>query len=148
MSSKAKKEKSSSERYLKVLYSVLNLRDIDLRQKVLLSHIYSFGLKGCYQSNKFLAEVFMVSPDTISRWIAGIRKYIYIEKPKGYYRTMYARAHPDVQAVANMYNSDADCILHLGKSAGEVMQKCGGEFGKSANGVRHRCPATRTYPKT
>jgi hypothetical protein len=142
MGGKAKNQKASAERYLKFLYSILNLRDIDLRQTVLLSHIYSFGLKGCYQSNKTLAEIFMVSPDTISRWIADIPKYIYIVKPKGYYRTIYAKAHPDARAVANSQNSGVDRTIHLGKSARDVGQKCGDEFGKSAIRLNQKCPAT------
>ena len=143
MSGKAKSKKNSSERYLKLPYPILNLRDIDLRQKVLLAHIYSFGRKGCYQSNKTLAEIFMVSPDTISRWIAGVRKYIYIKNPKGYYRTMWAKAHPDVQAAAERWRkSGGNCTSHLGKSEEHVVQKSGSDFAKSETGLKQRCVTT------
>ena len=148
MSGKAKSKKNSSERYLKISYSILNLRDISLCQKILLAHIYSFGWKGCYQSNKTLAEIFMVSPDTISRWIASVRKYLYIKNPKGYYRTMWAKVHPDVQAAAvSRHKSGENCPVHLGKSAEHVVEKTDSEFGKSETGLRHRCVTTNIGPQ-
>lgn len=94
-------------KYLAIPYSILNLRDIGLREKALLAHIYGFGHRGCWQSNQTLAEFFMVSPRAISRSICAVRKYIYIKNPKGYYRTLFARSHPDVQLMSlSRRNSD------------------------------------------
>ncbi|RKY24114.1 MAG: hypothetical protein DRP62_04505, partial [Planctomycetota bacterium] len=78
MAVKSKVKKTPRERYLAIPYHILNLSDIGLCQKVLLAHIYSFGQKGCWQSNKTLAEIFMVSAKTTSRWISTIHKHIYI----------------------------------------------------------------------
>lgn len=83
------KKKTQIEPYLKIPYHILNLTDIGLAEKVLLAHIYSFGEKGCWQSNQTLAEIFMVSRPTISRWLKRIRKFCYIKNPKGYYRTIW-----------------------------------------------------------
>lgn len=143
MGEKAKSKKNSSERYLKIPYFILNLRGIGLCQKILLAHIYSFGQKGCYQSNKTLAEIFMVSPNTISRWIAHVCMYLYVKNPKGYYRTMWAKAHPDVQAAAeSRHKSGGNCTSHLGKSEEHVVQKSGSDFAKSETGLRQRCVTT------
>jgi len=64
-------------------------------EKLLLAHIYSFGENGCWQSNKTLAEMFMTSKRTIQIWLASLEKYISIQNPKGYYRTIWAKSHPD-----------------------------------------------------
>jgi hypothetical protein len=143
MSGKSKVKKGRRDRYLAITYSILNLRGIGLCQKVLLAHIYSFGQKGCYQSNETLAEIFMVSPYTISRWIAHVRKYLYVKNPKGYYRTMWAKAHPEVQATAERCRkSGGNCTSHLGKSKEHVVQKSGSDFAKSEAGLEQRCVTT------
>ena len=143
MSGKSKVKKGHRERYLAITYSILNLRGIGLCQKVLLAHIYSFGPKGCYQSNKTLAEIFMVSADTISRWIADVRTHLYIKNPKGYYRTMWAKTHTEVQAaVGSRRISDKACPVHSGKSEQHVEQKSGSDLSKSETGLTQRCETT------
>ena len=69
--SKVKREKPK-ELYLKIPYHILNIAEIGLSEKVLLAHFYSFGVKGCWQSNATLAKMFMASPVTISRWISQL----------------------------------------------------------------------------
>jgi len=95
--------KNQKEPYLKIPAHILNLRQISADEKMLLAHIYSFVAKSCWQSNQTLADIFMVSADTISRWIAKIRPFIYLKNPKGYYRTIWARSYPQV--------------VHIGKNA-------------------------------
>ncbi|OHB73232.1 MAG: hypothetical protein A2Z25_03330 [Planctomycetes bacterium RBG_16_55_9] len=101
----AHKNTTVKEPYLKVLYSILNLRDLDPGEKLLLAHVYSFGAKGCWQSNETLASIFMASPRTISRWLRKIIAggHVQLKSPKGYYRTIWARSHPDVQSAAQLY---------------------------------------------
>jgi len=143
MSGKSKHKRKAADRYLAIPYHILNLLGIGLCQKVLLAHIYSFGQKGCYQSNKTLADIFMVSPCTISWWITDVRTHLYIKNPKGYYRTMWAKAHPEVQAaVVRWHKSDKACPVHSGKSEQHVKQKSGSDFGKSKIGLTHRCGTT------
>jgi len=143
MAKKGKVKRAAGDRYLAIPYHILNLRGIGLCQKVLLAHIYSFNQKGCYQSNKTLADIFMVSPCTISRWIADVRTHLYIKNPKGYYRTMWAKAHPEVQAaVVRWHKSDKACPVHSGKFEQHVMQKSDSDFGKSKTGLTHRCGTT------
>ena len=127
----AKKDKAvSRERYLKLPYSILNLRGIRLMDKVLLAHFHSFGEKGCWQSNATLGEMFMVSPYAVTRSIGNLKHQglITIKSPKGCYRTIWA--------------------VDLGENAEPVRQNRQSEFGKSAFQVQRGRSATRTYPKT
>jgi hypothetical protein len=105
---KSKAKKTSNEHYLKLPSSILNLRDLGLCEKVLLAHIYSFGAKGCWQSNATLAEIFMVCPRTISQWIAVLKRtdLIQVKSPKGYYRTLWARSHPDIRQSGRVWYRD------------------------------------------
>ena len=60
-------QKRPTELYLKVPYHILNIPGLGLCEKVLLAHIYSFGEKGCWQSNTTLGQMFFVDGRTISR---------------------------------------------------------------------------------
>jgi len=132
MAGKSKDKGKPREKYLAIPYHILNVCDVGLCQKVLLAHICSFGLKGCYQSNKTLADIFMVSAKTISRWLADIRKYVYIKKPKGYYRTIWAKSHPDFR-------------VHLDSPVHRVGQNWVTDLNKSEIGPGQKCPTTNIY---
>lgn len=97
------------EQYLKMPYHILNIRDLGLAEKVLLSHIYSFGKKGCWQSNETLGEMFFVNGRTISRWVTQIKKsgHVFWVHPKGRYRTIWAKSHPAVR--------QASTLLYIGQ---------------------------------
>ena len=92
------------ERYLKIPYHILNISQLGLSEKVLLAHIYSFGTKGCWQGNSTLGEMFFVEGRTISRWVARLKKdgHVLWVHPKGRYRTIWAKSHPDVRAAATL----------------------------------------------
>ena len=85
------------EPYLKIPVHILNITQLDLCEKVLLAYIYSFGVKGCWQSNATLARMFMVSDRTIKNWLAKIRCLLFIRAGRGYYRMMWAKSHPQVR---------------------------------------------------
>jgi len=87
---------------------ILNLVDIDDGCKMLLAHFYSFATKGCYQSNKTLATIFMKSEYTISRRIKKLSKYIVIKNPKGYYRTIWTRLHPQVSKAIEIHRKSKE----------------------------------------
>jgi len=135
-------KKKPAERYLAIPYHILNLTGIALAQKVLLSHIYSFGARGCWQSNETLAEIFMVSGKAISRWVADICRYLYIKKPKGYHRTMWAKSHPDVRQAAAL-KQDKSYPLHRDNSVQQDGQKCPTTNNKTN---RETNRATKTSP--
>jgi hypothetical protein len=80
------------EPYLKIPAHILNIPHLSLCEKVLLAHIYSFGAKGCYQSNQTFAEIFIVSPSTIRRWLSQIQQFTHVKNPKGYYHTIWAKS--------------------------------------------------------
>lgn len=103
--SKTAEKAKPKEPYLKVPYHILNIRDLGFAEKMLLAHIYSFGEKGCWQSNETLAKIFMTKPRTVRRWLAKIvdADCVLIKSPKGYYRTIWARSHPDVRSIAELH---------------------------------------------
>jgi hypothetical protein len=73
-------------------------------EKELYSHIYSFGRKGCWQNNETLAKMFYRRPRTITLWVMNLKKagLIFWLHPKGYYRTLWAKAHPEVIAAQSL----------------------------------------------
>lgn len=95
-------KKEPKELYLKIPYHILNIPDINLCEKVLLAHIYSFGEKGCWQSNATLGAMFFVEGRTISRLMARLKKngLVLWVHPKGRYRTIWAKSHPKVKTAA------------------------------------------------
>lgn len=113
-------KKPLKEHYLKMPYHILNLPALELSEKVLLAHIYSFGEKGCWQSNETLAKMFMTSQRTISRYIAKLKPFIYVKKPKGYFRTIWAKSYYDKSGEHQRQNQHSDCD----KKCFRLRQKC------------------------
>ena len=111
--------KKQIEPYLKIPDHILSIRELAPGEKMLLAHIHSFGVKGCWQSNQTLAEYFMVSVPMIRRWLQAIRGYIYIKNPKGYYRTIWTtEVLKNEQGPAQKSRSD------LRKSENRLAQGC------------------------
>ena len=94
----ANKLKGPAENYLKMPNHIRNIPELGYGAKELLAHIYSFGRKGCWQSNETLGKMFFRSNRTVSLWIANLKKggYILWLHPKGFYRTLWAKSHPDI----------------------------------------------------
>jgi hypothetical protein len=97
--------KSQKQFYLKIPYEILNLPGLDLCEKVLLAHIYSFGAKGCWQSNETLGAILHVSGRTIQRWLNNITRFVWVKAPKGCNRTVWAKSHPQVKELAAKYRT-------------------------------------------
>ena len=91
---------------------ILNIEGLGTGEKMLLAHIHSFGRKGCWQSNETLGKMFFRSPRTISMWVANLKKgrYILWLHPKGYYRTLWAKSHPDVRASNKLLYRDVEIL--------------------------------------
>ena len=89
---------------------ILNIEGLGKGPKMLLAHIFSFGRKGCWQSNETLGKMFFCAPRTISMWIAKLKKgsYILWLHPKGYYRTLWAKSHPDVKGSDKLSYRDGE----------------------------------------
>ena len=98
------KKKKHKELYLKIPYHILNIKNLGADEKMLLAHIYSFGQKGCWQSNATLGEIFYVDGRTVSRWVARLKKFSLIlwVHPKGRYRTIWAQSHPQVKGAQTL----------------------------------------------
>ena len=121
--------KKQTEPYLKIPGHILNIPEIGLCEKVLLAHIYSFGAKGCWQSNQTLAEIFMTNTRTIRRWVNKIANFICVKNPKGYYRTLWAKSHPEVKAYMD----------RTGQVAG---QRASLDMDQNGRRVGRKCPTT------
>ena len=136
--------KHSKQQGLWIPNSILNLTELNWGEKVLLAQFYSFGEKGCWQSNKTLAEIFMTTERTISNRISRLRKYLFMKNPKGFYRTVWVKSHPAVcWLITERFNNQqqvarkklrSDCE----KSGDSTPQK--DEFG-----ARRNLPTTYTY---
>ena len=92
----ARREKT--EQFLRVPYVVLKSKKAKLGAKILYCHIYSFGRKGCFQTNDQLARILGVDSRTISRWIKCLKKlnaliFIFPNNPE---RVLWAKDHPKV----------------------------------------------------
>lgn len=124
-------------------------------EKMLLADIYSFGDKGFYKSNETIAKEYMASERTVSRWVARIITggFVYVKNPKGYYRTLWAKLHPNVQEAAKLWYRKKEipktdckpvrqnCLTKLDKN-GEVT---------ATNGVSRlsqKCPSTNKKTNT
>ncbi len=106
----AEKHQKTEERYLKMPNLILNIEGLGEGEKMLLAHIYSFGRKGCWQSNETLGKMFFRKPRTISLWVANLKegRHILWLHPKGYYRTLWAKSHPDVQGSERLCYRDGE----------------------------------------
>ena len=134
------KKPNKKEPYLAIPAHILNLTGIGIPEKVLLAHIYSFGAKGCYQSNKTLAEILMVSERTIIRYLQPIRRFLHVTSAKGYYRTLWARSHPDVALMLRAAHRDTtDAHVHQDRPSDSA--KSGSPLGRS-------CPPTNNKTNT
>ena len=102
---KDKKKPKKRAEGLWIRNEILNIRELNDSEKILLAHFDSFGEKGCYQSNKTLAEMFLSTLRTISKRIAKIKNagFVYVKNPKGYYRTIWVKSNPEVKAAAKLW---------------------------------------------
>lgn len=112
MTQKKKKTEEKGKGGLWIPSHICNIPNsvLDHFGKKVYAHIYSFGEKGCWQSNETIGEIFMVSGRTISRRISAIKeaKLVYVKNPKGYYRTFWAKSHPEVQAAVKLWYKDKE----------------------------------------
>jgi len=141
---------TAKEQYLKIPYHILNIPDLDLCEKVLLAHIYSFGAKGCWQSNATLGKVFMVAPRTIKRWLARIVRagLVQVKSARGYYRTIWARSHPDIRVATELYYRGRKLDSQEGQNCPTRQGKSGTVTGPNrALSLGQKCPTTNNTTK-
>jgi len=86
------------DRFLKVPYIILVRPDITANEKLLLAHIWSYGTKGCWESNETIGRMFGVTPRQVTTWIGHLKKadsLLWLHG-RSYHRILWAREHPDV----------------------------------------------------
>ena len=105
MSNRMKKQKKEGGLWIPNHIRNISRSVLGDSEKMLLADIYSFGTKGMYKSNKTIAEEYMTTERTVSRWIANIVKggFVYLKNPKGYYRTFWVKSHPEVKAMNKLW---------------------------------------------
>jgi len=110
------------DRFLAVPYCILARQDISSSEKLLLSHIWSYGANGCWETNETMGRIFNVTPRQITTWISHLKRsgsLLWLHG-KNYHRTLWARQHPAV--------APAKVLVHRG----QVVLKetlCGGGNG-------------------
>ena len=155
------KPKRPAENYLNMPNHIRNIPKLGYGVKELLAHIYSFGRKGCWQSNETLGKMFFRSGRTISGWIGSLKKgrHILWVNGKGYYRTLYAKTHPDVIESATLMYRDrevskaeviagqADGGTPRRKLPGDYAEKCEVTSQKPVIPPRRKLPPTNNTTK-
>lgn len=101
--------------YIHTPIEVLKLPDLNIRQKLLLGLVKSFGSTGLMMSNESLAEILDVVPKRLTYLIKNLksRGHITIKNPRSKYRRIYFNANDDVNS----------CLLQSeGRSAFNLLQ--------------------------
>jgi hypothetical protein len=97
-SGRDKSKNKVGERFLAVVYSVLARSDINDSEKLLLAHIWSYGAKGCWETNETMATMFNVTPRQVTTRVGRLKNagcLLWLHG-KNYHRTLWARQHPNV----------------------------------------------------
>jgi len=131
MAQAGKKLRSGQRRYVALLYSILELPGLELRDKVVLAYVHGFGEKGCWAGNAGIAEQLKCSKYAVSRSIAKLKQrgYIVAERPNGPRRKLWSRPF----APAEVINKRSAC-------AEVTLQNPQGNRGKTARSPqRRRC---------
>ena len=150
-----KAEERAKQKYLHVPQHIMEIRELSTAEKLLLAHIYSFGKKGCWQSNQTLGKLFDVAPRTIKRRLARIRKFVYVRSPRSRLRTFLAKSHPDVRKMAinekpvRQVQQGQNCPPSTGPHLSGIRDKTGITTGPElALQQGQNCPTTNTYTRT
>jgi hypothetical protein len=153
---KGKKKKAKArEKYLHVPQHIMEISELGTAEKLLLAHIYSFGAKGCWQSNQTIGKLFDVNPRTIKRRLTRIKKFLYARSPHSRLRTFLAKSHPDVKRMAinerpvRHVQEGQNCPPSRGTELCGIRDKSGPTTGtERAPQQGQNCPPTITYTST
>lgn len=78
MSKDNKNDLDSKEKGIFIPESVLNIKELSLLEKVVLSQIRYYGSNGCFSTNNNLGDRLGVSGDWISRTVSKLKKQGYV----------------------------------------------------------------------
>jgi DNA-binding MarR family transcriptional regulator len=99
--------------YLHIPVSILKLADLNLRQKLLLALVVSFGDRGLRSGNLELAEILGVLPTHVSELFYDLeaRGYVEIKNRHSRYRIIYYRPKSTVGDILLSTKSESSSIL-------------------------------------
>jgi DNA-binding MarR family transcriptional regulator len=99
--------------YITIPTTILRLKDLNIRQKVLLALVISFNEKGLKKSNESLAEILDVLPSRISDLLCDMERkgYIEIKNRQSQHRRIYLREKSKVGDVLLTSKIESEDIL-------------------------------------
>lgn len=141
--------KHQKEPYLKIPAHILNLPQISLFEKMPFAYIYSFGAKGCWQSNQTLAQIYMATVPTICKCLNRIKDFMYVKYPQGQGQKLWSKSHPHVfEAVQSGVKLDQILPTNLIKSDKVPVQNCTTNLVKSPILINQKCVPTNNHTIT
>ena len=99
--------------YLHIPVAILKLRDLSLRQKLLLGLVVSFGDKGLCIGNRELGDILGVLPTRVSELLYDLeaKGYVEIKNRHSRYRTIYYRPKSTVGDIVLSTKTDSKSVL-------------------------------------
>ena len=104
--------------YITIPTAILRLKDLNIRQKVLLALVISFNEQGLKMSNKAIAELLDVWPCRVSGLLKDMesKDYIRVDNSKSRYRTIYLSKSAKVDEILLITKSISKKALLFTKS--------------------------------
>ena len=92
----AKEHKKSRNLGLWIPQGIVNMRMLTGDEKLLYAYVYSFGERGCWQTDEQIAKALGRSDRTIRRYLANCKKagLFKVSGARSKYRRMWAEANP------------------------------------------------------
>ncbi|MBL7153903.1 MAG: hypothetical protein ISS79_09310 [Phycisphaerae bacterium] len=137
---KAQKRKRKSGKGLWIPQSILKADGLNAGHKLLYAHIYSFGERGCWQTDEQLRIEFgLNNARTIQRWLSALKEsgLLTIQCTQSRYRKIWASDNPAVKA-AQKHHTESNLLR----------QKCPSSLTKVSELPRHNRPTTNTKTNT
>ncbi len=99
--------------YIVIPAAILRLKDLNLRQKLLLALVVAFDGKGFRMSNQAIGEILGILPSRVTELFADLESkgYVEIKNRKSRYRTIYFRRNPKVGSNLLSTKSESKSVL-------------------------------------
>lgn len=131
-----KEHKKSRKLGLWIPEGILNMSILSGDEKILYAYIYSFGERGCWQTDEQIGKYFGRSIRTVQRYQRNCKKagLFKVIGKKSKYRRIWAKDHPKYKAMGK-------------KQAEQLRQTRQSRMTEVSELPRQTCPTTKTYTK-
>ena len=101
----AKEHKKSRNLGLWIPQGIVNMRMLTGDEKLLYAYVYSFGERGCWQTDEQIAKALGRSDRTIRRYLANCKKagLFKVSGARSKYRRMWAEANPKFKLAQRLW---------------------------------------------